>query len=76
MKIDWARKLSSRKFWSMIATFVVGLYIYFGGTQEKATAIEGLIVAFGSVVVYILAETATDIAYAQQHSADDDDESD
>ena len=76
MKIDWVRKLSSRKFWSMVSAFVVGMVIYFGGTQERATAIEGLIMAFGSVVVYILAETATDISYAPQHLADNNDESD
>ena len=71
-KIDWARKLASRKFWAMCATFIVGLYIYFGGTAERAQALEGLIMAFGAVVVYILAEAVTDAAYAPQHLADDD----
>ena len=67
-KIDWARKLSSRKLWAMIAGFVAGLMIYFGGDPERATATEGLIMSMASIIVYICAEAATDSA----HNNDDD----
>ncbi len=74
-KIDWVRKLSSRKFWVCLTGLVTGLIIYFGGTQENATAIEGIIMSIASIVTYIFAEAATD-AYHGQHEADNDDESD
>lgn len=72
MKIDWVRKLSSRKFWVAVAGLVTGLVIYFGGTQENATAIEGIIMSIASIVTYILAEAVTD-AYHGEHEADEED---
>lgn len=66
-KIDWARKLGSRKFWAMVADFVMGLYVYIGGSSDRATQLAGIICAFGGVVAYILAEAITDAAYAGKH---------
>ena len=75
MKIDWARKLSSRKFWIAIAGLVSGLIIYCGGTPERATATEGIIMSIASIVTYILAEAVADSAnYEGKHL--DDNESD
>lgn len=71
-KIDWVRKLSSRKFWVCLAGLVTGLIIYFGGSQEQATAIEGILMSIASIVTYICAEAATDAAYNAQHIKDDD----
>ena len=42
MKIDWVRKLTSRKFWIAVAEFVTGLIIAFGGTQEVAVQVTAL----------------------------------
>lgn len=67
-KIDWVRKLSSRKFWVCIAGLVTGLIIYFGGTEENAKAIEGILMSVASIVTYICAEAAADSA----HSEDED----
>ena len=75
MKIDWIRKLSSRKFWMAVAGFVSGIIIYCGGTPERATATEGLIMSMAAIIVYIFAEAATD-AYHGEHEADNNDESD
>lgn len=66
-KIDWARKLSSRKFWLALAGLVTGLIIYFGGSQEEATAIEGIIMAISSIVVYLFAEGAADACNNDYH---------
>lgn len=70
--IDWVRKLSSRKFWAMIAEFVVGVYAFCGGSADRGTQIAGLIVSFGAIVVYMMAEAITDAAYAGQHEAKDE----
>ena len=37
MKIDWIRKLTSRKFWAAIATFVSMMIVALGKSQETAT---------------------------------------
>ena len=54
--MDWKKKLSSRKFWSLLAVFVTALLVMFNldsVTIEKVTA---MITAGGAVVVYILVE--------------------
>ena len=71
-KIDWVRKLSSRKFWICLAGLITGLIIYFGGTTEDAKAIEGILMSIASIVTYICAESATDVAYSGKHEADDE----
>lgn len=56
MKIDWARKLSSRKFWVCVCGFVSTLIIGFGVAENVATQIISTIMAGGCLVAYILAE--------------------
>jgi hypothetical protein len=36
MKIDWAKKLTSRKLWLAVAGFVTGLILAFNGSAEVA----------------------------------------
>lgn len=55
-KIDWKRKLSSRKFWIAIAAFVAGLIIYITKDQNEAAEISGIIMSGGAVIAYIVAE--------------------
>ena len=58
-KEAWIRKLTSRKFWAAIATFVTGLITYIKNPTEDPTA---LIMAFGAVIAYIVAEGLIDAA--------------
>jgi hypothetical protein len=62
---DWKRKLSSRKFWSLLAALVVSCLTAFGGTEELALQITGIISAVGACVVYMLAEGMADSAGAR-----------
>ncbi len=64
MKIDWKRKLTSRKFWVAVAGFVAGLIVIFGGSQDTADKVSGSIMSGAAVVGYILAEGLTDVANA------------
>ena len=75
-KIDWIRKLSSRKFW--LAGFISGLIIYFGGSPERAKATEGLILSGSAIIVYMLAEAVADAAHVEEYEGKhlSDDESD
>lgn len=63
-KIDWKRKLTSRKFWGMVTNFVAMLIVAFGGTQEVAVQVTAIIMAGAGVAAYIIAEGWTDAAYA------------
>lgn len=65
-KIDWKRKLTSRKFWTAIAGFVAMLVVAFGGTEDQATQITALIMAGAAVVAYIIGEGLADAANAGQ----------
>ena len=60
MKIDWKRKLTSRKLWVSVAGYVAGLVIIFGGTQETADKITGAIMSGAAVVGYVLGEGLAD----------------
>jgi hypothetical protein len=62
MKIDWVRKLTSRKLWLAVAGFVAGLILAFNGSAEIAEIVSGCIMAGASVVGYILGEGLTDAA--------------
>lgn len=62
MKIDWKRKLTSRKFWMAVASFVSMLVIAFGGSQEVSSQITATIIAGATVVAYIIGEGLTDQA--------------
>lgn len=68
-KINWKRKLTSRKFWTAIAGFVAMLVVAFGGTEDQATQITALIMAGAAVVAYIIGEGLADAAGA--NSAED-----
>ena len=60
MKIDWKRKLTSRKLWFALVTFVTMLIVYFTGDTEKAEKIAAIIMAGATCLTYIIAEGWTD----------------
>lgn len=59
-KIDWKRKLTSRKFWLAVATFVTLLLIFFKVPQETAAQIAEIIMAGAVVIGYIVGEGLAD----------------
>ena len=60
MKIDWKRKLTSRKLWVSVAGFVAGMVVIFGGQQETADKVSGAILSGAAVVGYVLGEGLAD----------------
>lgn len=60
MKIDWARKLTSRKLWLSIAEFVSMLIIALGHAESEATQIAALIMAGAGVIGYVIGEGLAD----------------
>ncbi len=72
MKIDWQRKLTSRKLWVAVAGFAAGLIVIFGGSNETAETISGAILSGASVIGYIFGEGLTDAASMKNGDAAND----
>lgn len=62
MKIDWARKLTSRKFWVAIASFVALVWVAAGGSESQGAQVTALIMAGATVIGYIMGEGLIDAA--------------
>lgn len=60
MKIDWIRKLTSRKLWVAVAGFVAGLIVAFGGSNQTAETVSGCILSGAAVVGYVIGEGLAD----------------
>lgn len=60
MKIDWKRKLTSRKFWAAIVGFVTPTLIAFGVADNVVTQVAGIIMAGATLIAYIIGEGLVD----------------
>ena len=60
MKIDWKRKLTSRKLWVALAGFIAGLIVAFGGSEDTANTVSGCIMSGAAVVGYVIGEGLAD----------------
>ena len=60
MKIDWTKKLTSRKLWVAVAEFVTMMIVAFGGSESEATQIAALIMAGAGMIAYIIGEGLAD----------------
>ena len=76
-EINWARKLTSRKFWLSIASFVSMLVVALGGTESTGAQVAALIMAGATVVGYVIGEgladagnTETFLEYAEAEEDD------
>ena len=59
-KIDWKRKLSSRKLWAAVAGIVTGLAMVFGLDEGTISSVAGAVVSVASVLAYIITEGKVD----------------
>lgn len=69
-KIDWIRKLTSRKFWLSIASFVAMLIVALGGGENTAQQIAALIMAGATVIGYVLGEGLADAGNKPEDGTD------
>jgi hypothetical protein len=60
MKIDWKRKLTSRKFWAAVVGFVTSLLVGFGCADSTAAEVTSIIMAGATLIAYILGEGMVD----------------
>lgn len=74
MKIDWKRKLSSRKMWAAIIGVVMSVMVMFNAPEEEQAKVTGLITACSTLIIYILAESNVDAKHATASLPDNHDE--
>lgn len=60
------RKLTSRKLWLSVCSFVSMLIVYFGGAESEATQVSALIMAGATVISYVLAEGLADSSHTEE----------
>lgn len=60
MKINWIKKLTSRKFWMAVVAFITPLLLAFGVAEDSVTQVVAIIMAGADVVAYIIAEGLVD----------------
>ena len=70
-KIDWKRKLTSRKFWLSIASFVSMLMVAFGQSESTATQVTSLIMAGATVIGYVIGEGLADAGNAANEKSEE-----
>lgn len=61
-KIDWTRKLTSRKFWAAIIGFITPLLVIFGVDSLTIEQVVGLVASMGVLISYIIGEGMVDKA--------------
>lgn len=73
MKIDWKRKLTSRKFIVAVIGFITPLLIAFGLSESEVTQIVAIIVAGFNLIAYIIGEGIVDASNTDVVVLGDDD---
>lgn len=56
----WIQKLTSRKLWVSVGSFVSMMIVATGGTENQATQVAALIMAGATVLAYIIGEGLVD----------------
>lgn len=64
--MDWKRKLTSRKLWLSVASFVSMLLVALNYTESQAAQIAALIMAGSSVIGYVLGEGLADSGHVKE----------
>lgn len=62
--INWARKLTSRKFWAAAVGFVTPMMVAAGATDGTITQVTAIIMGGATLIAYIIGEGMADSANA------------
>lgn len=63
-KVNWIKKLTSRKLWVSVGGFVSLLIVAAGGTENEAAQVASIIMAGATVLGYVLGEGLADAGNA------------
>lgn len=64
------RKLTSRKFWISVCSFITALLVAFNVQDSEIAQVTSIIMAFGSLMIYVISESATDVASLSSNTTD------
>ena len=62
MKINWKQKLTSRKFWAAVITFITSILVAFGVSDITTEQVVAVITAGSAMIAYIIGEGLVDVA--------------
>ena len=80
-KIDWKRKLTSRKFWAAVVGFITPIMIAAGAGDNEITQVAAIVMGGATLIAYIIGEglvdsASTDLVIDTEITADDAGETD
>lgn len=61
-QINWAKKLTSRKFWAAVVGFVTPMMVAAGATDNTVTQVVAIIMGGATLIAYIIGEGLVDSA--------------
>ena len=62
MSIDWKKKLTSRKLWLSVVSFITLLLVALGFSETEAAQVSAIVMAGATVISYIIGEGMVDAA--------------
>ncbi|MGN1121129.1 MAG: hypothetical protein ACI4RV_02100 [Eubacteriales bacterium] len=71
MQINWKQKLTSRKFWAAVVTFVTAMLAAFGVSDITVGQVTAVITAAAAMIAYIIGEGFVDAARLQRSDVSD-----
>ena len=71
MKINWNQKLTSRKFWAAVITFITTLLVAFGVNELTVEQIVAVITAASAMIAYIIGEGLVDAAKTESDNTNE-----
>lgn len=66
VKINWKRKLTSRKFWVAVIGFVTAVMVALNIDKMTVEQVAAIISAMGTLIAYIIGEGMTDAAHIRE----------
>lgn len=66
MKINWKQKLTSRKFWAALITFITSILVAFGVPDLTIEQVIAVISAGSVMIAYIIGEGLVDAARVEK----------
>lgn len=67
MKIDWIKKLTSRKFWMAIVSLITAVLVAFNVPDMTIEQVTTIIMGFATVIAYIIGEGLVDASCKKEN---------
>ena len=71
-KIDWKRKLTSRKFWVAVVGFITAIMVALNIDKMTVEQVTAIVSAMATLIAYIIGEGLTDAAHKVEREGNDD----